>query len=171
MTAQPISTVITTASGIVRRLPTNLEPGRVAGLDSEGRIVVDDFAARTSNPLVRAGLTMRPFMFGLTLCCNASDKGVEDGVACRGCYGMEEIGSYLHKADDGTFPGLDPVVQFRMTRTAELDAKLASHGPPLTISVTVLPRSVILRASSAEETFALYGYVAAFMAQPVSVGA
>ena len=24
--------------------------------------------------------------YGLTLCCEASDKGVEDGVACRACY-------------------------------------------------------------------------------------
>lgn len=98
-----------TASGRRKALPENLDPARVAGLDPEGRIVVDDFDARNAEPRAVGGHTMQPFMFGLTLCCNASDKGVEDGVVCRGCYSAEETGAYLFRTDEGTFPGLDPV--------------------------------------------------------------
>lgn len=93
---------IVTESGRTKRLPVALSPTRVAGLDEDGRIVVDDFGAR-NDP--RDGA----FMFGLTLCCNASDKGIEDGVVCRGCYSYDETGSYLFRAPDGSFPGLDPV--------------------------------------------------------------
>lgn len=88
---------------------------RIAGLDPDGRIVVDDFDARNSEPEVRGpyadgrSYVHRPFMFGLTLCCQASDKGVEDGIVCRGCYSYEETGNYLYKEDDGSFPGLDPI--------------------------------------------------------------
>lgn len=102
--------IITTASGRIRMLPEGLDVSRVAGLDPEGRIVVDDFDARNAEPITGINFTMGPFMFALTLCCNASDKGVEDGVVCRGCYGYDEIGDYLFRAADGTFPGLDPVV-------------------------------------------------------------
>lgn len=75
---------------------------RIKGLDPLGRIVVfssdlwgDDTAPR--------------FLFGLSLCCNAFDKGVETGVVCRRCYGPES-GSYLFRAEDGSYPGLDPLV-------------------------------------------------------------
>jgi hypothetical protein len=101
-------TTITTTSGRTAALPKDLDLARVAGLDPEGRIVVDDFNARNADP-TRKG-DEAPFMFGLTLCCNASDKGAEYGVVCRGCYGSDEVGAYLYRADDGTFPGLDPIV-------------------------------------------------------------
>jgi hypothetical protein len=102
---------IVTASGRAKALPANLDPERVVGLDADGRIVVDDFGALNSpaptpehNPFADA-----PFLFGHTLCCNASDKGVEDGVVCRGCYDTVDVGSYLYREADGTFPGLDPI--------------------------------------------------------------
>lgn len=78
----------------------------LCGLDPEGRIVIDNFDA-LNQPYSEHWMT-RPFLFGLTLCCNASDKGVEDGVVCRACYG-EESGSYLYMQSNGTFPGLDRV--------------------------------------------------------------
>jgi len=102
-------TAIITESGRRKRLPDGLDPQRVAGLDEDGRIVVDDFDARNAAPITIAGHTTNPFMFGLTLCCNASDKGVEDGIVCRGCYGSQDVGNYLYREDDGTFPGLDPI--------------------------------------------------------------
>lgn len=106
-----MSTTITTASGRTQVLPDTLDVKRVAGLDDEGRIVVDDFDARNAEPIdLRNGYLMMPFMFGLTLCCNASDKGVEDGVVCRGCYGDSDTGHYLYRDPDGEFPGLDPTV-------------------------------------------------------------
>lgn len=89
-------TTITTAAGRTRRLPVDLEPSRVFGLDPEGRIVVNDFDGA--------------FMFGLTLCCDAADKGVENGVVCRACYDTSDVGSYLFPAEDGSFPGLDVTV-------------------------------------------------------------
>jgi hypothetical protein len=101
---------ITTQSGRTKTLPANIDPARVAGLDEDGRIVVDNFNARTAEPIVIAGYTQQPHMFGLTLCCNASDKGTEDGIVCRGCWSPDEIGNYLFRAPDGSFPGLDPVV-------------------------------------------------------------
>lgn len=101
-------TTIVTASGRTRMLPTTLDPGRVVGLDRDGRIVVNDFDAFNAEPRVIGGYTMTPFLFGLTLCCDASDKGLEHGVVCRGCYGSAETGNYLYRAEDGTFPGLDP---------------------------------------------------------------
>jgi hypothetical protein len=106
-----MSITITTESGRTQVLPDTLDPDRVAGLDFEGRIVVDDFDARNAEPidLGNAG-TLNPFMFGLTLCCNASDKGIEDGVVCRGCYGYEDTGNYIYRDKDGNFPDLDPKV-------------------------------------------------------------
>lgn len=97
---------IVTQSGRTRTLPVGLEPERVAGLDQAGRIVVDDFNARAEKP-------GSSFMFGLTLCCNAYDKGAGDAVVCRGCYSEGEVGSYLYRSSDGTFPGLDPVKELR----------------------------------------------------------
>jgi len=93
-----MSTTITTASGRTRTLPATLAPERVLGLDEDGRFVV----AVTDDA---------PFLFGLTLCCDASDKGAEHGIVCRGCYGSEEVGNYLWRNPDGTYDGLDPVVE------------------------------------------------------------
>jgi hypothetical protein len=90
-------TAVRTASGARKELPATLDPERVVGLDLDGRIVVkvtDD----------------APFLFGLTLCCNAFDKGVEGGVVCRACYGDSDIGHYLYPDDTGSFPDLDPIV-------------------------------------------------------------
>jgi hypothetical protein len=112
---------LTTASGRTATVLSDdlARSERIAGLDPEGRIVVDDFDAR--NP-AKQGITYTdwngekrtdpPFMFGLTLCCQASDKGMEDGVFCRACYGTKpdaDAGSYLYRADDGSFPDLDPI--------------------------------------------------------------
>lgn len=100
-------TTLVTESGRERDLPAGLNLEIVCGLDEDGRIVVDNFDA-----LHGTG----PFLFGLTLCCNASDKGGEDGIYCRSCYGDSDIGNYLHPAVvDGkrTFPTLDPVKEIR----------------------------------------------------------
>ena len=97
---------ITTVSGRTAEVPEHLE--NVVGLNADGRIVVDPFDARNATPAVIAGHTMTPYMFALTLCCNAYDKGTEDGAVCRGCYGSDG-GEYMYRAADGTFPGLDPI--------------------------------------------------------------
>jgi hypothetical protein len=99
--------IIHTASGATKPLPEDLDPERVAGLDPEGRIVVDDFDARAKG---------EGFLFALTLCCNASDKGTEHGVVCRGCYSDAEVGDYLWwqpptSEAPGGFPGLDELVE------------------------------------------------------------
>ena len=116
MSTSTSSTVrIVTASGRQRDLPPTLtDPeGRVVGLDEDGRIVVDNFG--TSSRPYHEG----DFVFGLTLCHDASDKGVEDGVVCRACYGDADTGAdagnYLFRAPDGSFPGLDPVDRFEET--------------------------------------------------------
>lgn len=104
-----MTNTITTASGRTRTLPDTLDIKVVAGLDLDGRIVVDHFDARNAEPSKLLG---QPFMFGLTLCCDASDKGCEDGVYCRACYGSKpnaDEGNYLYRASDGSFPDLDPI--------------------------------------------------------------
>jgi hypothetical protein len=93
-----VTTTITTASGRTRDLPEHVDAAKVVGLDPDGRIVVEDFGPDPT------------FVFGLTLCCNAYDKGVENGIVCRNCYSYEENGAYLFRRSDGTYPGLDPVV-------------------------------------------------------------
>lgn len=109
-----MTVTITTRSSRTRTLPENLDPTRVAGLDPEGRIVVNDFDARNASGIKVGEHTLMPYMFALTLCCDASDKGVEDGVVCRGCYGTApnaDAGDYLFRAPDGTFPGLDEKIR------------------------------------------------------------
>jgi hypothetical protein len=105
-------TTITTASGRTKVLPPNVDAAQVAGLDEAGRIVMDWFDARNTKPTpIGGGYSTQPFMFGLTLCCNA-DKGGEDDIYCRACYGTKpnaDAGSYLDRAADGSFPGLDPI--------------------------------------------------------------
>lgn len=68
----------------------------VLGRDPEGRIVVRFYPHSPDG-----GWT-----FGLTLCCNAVDKGVEDGVVCRGCYGDTDVGVYSPRVADA-FLGWD----------------------------------------------------------------
>lgn len=98
-------TTLHTAGGQHKLIPEEWadDLDRLHGLDREGRIVVDNYDA-----------SGRPhdheFLFGLTLCCNASDKGTEHGVVCRGCYSPGEVGNYLFATEDGHFPGLDPVI-------------------------------------------------------------
>lgn len=99
-----MSAVIVTRSGRSVPLPVGLDAERVVGLDRDGRIVVDDFDALHGDG---------PFLYGLTLCCNASDKGVEDGVVCRGCYGYDEVGAYLYPTPTREFPDLDRVKEVR----------------------------------------------------------
>lgn len=93
-----MSTLVT-VSGRRRELPEGLDPKRVAGVDEDSRIVMAD----------PEGDEAPPFLFGLTLCCNAYDKGVEHGIVCRGCYGDDDIGNYLWRDEDGDYYGLDPV--------------------------------------------------------------
>lgn len=127
---------VTLASGATRVLPDDIDAARVAGLDPRGRIVVDDFDARATPLPAPEDYTFAdaPFLFGLTLCCNAYDKGVEDGVVCRGCYSYDEVGAYFHRAADGTFPGVDPVVSVDTVTTvsyaaaADLAAALHAEG-------------------------------------------
>lgn len=91
-----MSATLITQSGRTKRLPDHLEQKDVLGLDAEGRIVVRlDF--------------MTDYAYGLTLCCNAFDKGMEDGVYCRACYGAksDDTGAYLDVVD-GKVVGLDP---------------------------------------------------------------
>lgn len=86
--------------------PGSITRDMIAGLDTDGRIVIDQWGARTSTTSPSGG---RAFMFGLTLCCNASDKGTEHGVVCRSCFSSAESGNYLFREPDGSFPGLDPI--------------------------------------------------------------
>lgn len=95
-----MTTMIRTASGRTRDLPEHVNPEQVRGLDEDGRIVVADFDGNAG----------AEFLFGLTLCCNAYDKGGENSIYCRGCYGDDDVGNYLWRNDDGTYRGLDPVV-------------------------------------------------------------
>jgi hypothetical protein len=116
-----MSTTIITESGRERTLPDDLNLEIVCGLDEEGRIVVDWFDAFNEPyvPYTKRDLetyVSHPFVFGLTLCCDASDKGCEDGVYCRACYGSKpdaDAGHYIYKEADGTFPGLDLVKEVR----------------------------------------------------------
>lgn len=64
-------------SGATRDLPASLADV-VKGLTAEGRVVVDNHG----------------HLFGLTLCCNAYDKGAEHGVVCRACYSSADTGEY-----------------------------------------------------------------------------
>jgi hypothetical protein len=89
---------IKTASGRTKRVPAHVQIDTIVGLDEAGRVVVHEE-------------WMGNHAFGLTLCCNAFDKGVEDGVVCRSCYSYEEHGNYLFQAPDGSWPGLDPMVE------------------------------------------------------------
>jgi len=95
------SRVLDLASGLHRRIPADLE--NVVGIASDGRIVVDSFDAFNGSESEVAGHTMRPFLFGLTLCCNAYDKGVEDGVVCRRCYSYDDSGDYYFRDPDGSW--------------------------------------------------------------------
>lgn len=94
-----------TLSGQVRDIPEHLVD-EVVGLDTEGRIVVDQFGV-----LDLAEPKNDDFLFALTLCCNTSDKGLEYGVACRGCLREDDTGDYLFFDETtGTFPGLDQII-------------------------------------------------------------
>lgn len=57
---------------------------RVEGLDPDGRIVVRHYPEEPDGG----------WLFALTLCCNASDKGTETGIVCRGCFSDAEVGDY-----------------------------------------------------------------------------
>lgn len=102
---------LTTVSGRTKQIPDfpqkqeypdQVTESDVVGLDLDGRIVVDLFHVR--------GKEYNPnnYLFGLTLCCNASDKGTEHGTVCRRCYGHEH-GKYIWIDSQGEFPGVDAV--------------------------------------------------------------
>lgn len=95
---------ITTKAGRTRGVPSHVDVLEVVGLDPDGRFVVDPMAGYDNAP--------HDYLFGLTLCCNAYDKGTESGVVCRSCYGTKrnaDVGEYLYPNKDGEFPDLDPV--------------------------------------------------------------
>lgn len=91
-------TAIKTKSGRTRRVRSDVNPRTIVGLDQEGRVVVRE-------------PWMDDYAFGLTLCCDAWDKGLDDCVVCRACLGAKsgDTGHYMQMADDGSLPGLDPV--------------------------------------------------------------
>lgn len=103
--------MLVTESGRSRGVKANTVEGvgadNICGLDEDGRIVVDNFGTREKP--YESG----QFLFGLTLCHDASDKGVESGIVCRACYGDAsngaDVGNYLWRDPDGSFPGLDPI--------------------------------------------------------------
>lgn len=67
-------TVITCQSGVTRLVKYAVSDDTpVLGLDEDNRVVVDVYGHR----------------FGLTLCCDAFDKGSDDTVVCRACYGPD----------------------------------------------------------------------------------
>lgn len=83
------------ASGVTRVAARSLVAApqgemRVAGLDPEGRIVVHFYPDSPDGG----------WRFGLTLCCDASDKGGQSGVVCRGCYGDADVGVYDPRVAD-----------------------------------------------------------------------
>lgn len=55
----------------------------IIGLDPQGRVIVD----LTSEMGTKDD---KPYLFGLTLCCDGFDKGYEDGVFCRSCGGANQ---------------------------------------------------------------------------------
>lgn len=131
---------VKTRSGRNRSFLSTIDPTRIVGLDADGRIVVNDFDAfnpeRASRLVEYGGITSTesPFLFGLTLCCNASDKGTEDGVVCRACYGARapyDEGSYLFMNTDRTYD-FDPA-EFVQTGT----------GPRIQRFVPVIPDDAI----------------------------
>jgi hypothetical protein len=93
-------------SGATREVSEDLSYP-VVGLDAEGRIVVD----------------MGHWLFGLTLCCNAFDKGMEDGVYCRACYGAKpnaDAGMYDPTVVDPVVPPPDPGLQMVADRHGKI---------------------------------------------------
>jgi hypothetical protein len=103
---------IRTRSGACRIVDSAVDAETIVGLDPDGRLVVDTFGD-AFHPDRRKIEQSTPFLFGLTLCCNAYDKGGECDVYCRACYGgaaNADAGAYLYMAADGTYPGFDPAV-------------------------------------------------------------
>lgn len=64
-------------NGAVLKVPSSwpdASADAVVGLDEDGY------------PVAAAGYRGDRWYFGLTMCCGASFKGVEDGIVCRACY-------------------------------------------------------------------------------------
>lgn len=89
-----MTAILRTVSGRSAVVPDHVDLETVIGLDEAGRIVVHEG-------------WMSDFAFGLTLCCSAFDKGVEDGIVCRACFGQADVGNYLPADGAGSFVGLD----------------------------------------------------------------
>lgn len=93
---------ITTKSGRTATLMAHVDQSLVLGLDRDGRIVMDSTDDDCG------------FLFALTLCCQAYDKGASDGVVCRSCYGMDDVGAYLFiDPKSGACPDLDVLVSLQ----------------------------------------------------------
>jgi hypothetical protein len=99
--------IVRTRSGAEKEFKSAIDWTRIVGLDWDRRVVVNDFDAfredRASRTVNYGGIasTESPFLFGLTLCCNASDKGTDWGVCCRSCYGDSD------NADEGSYIFMD----------------------------------------------------------------
>lgn len=163
-----MSTSIRTASGKTSRVPDHVDLRKIVGLDSEGRIVVDDYRAFATPPAAPDSLT-RPFLFALSACCAAYDKGGESGVYCRSCYG-DEAGDYLFfRNADGSWLGLDPMVEIRTSApmTDELDGLAAERG----VEVKRFPTTVSLRCSEriGDDTVALLAVLHGSLAETADV--
>lgn len=93
-TNQAQKVTLTFQSGKTREVRESIKD-QVVGLDDDGRIVVDQ------------GMDMH---YGLTLCCDAFDKGTADAVVCRSCYGTTDTGAYYFPGPDGKIPApFDPI--------------------------------------------------------------
>lgn len=135
---------LTLASGATAEVPANID--NVVGIDSEGRIVVDHFDALADDAKDGA------FLFGLTLCCNASDKGVEDGVVCRGCYGYDDTGAYHFRRMD------DPSCPFPDVDLAVTPIPAAAPAAPVTKKEsTMSEKATTKKSSGAAAQFAAMG--------------
>lgn len=101
-------TQIKTASGRTRRVAPHVDTTTILGLDEDGRVVVQEDWMKKEPDAYAFGLTLPgPGCEGF-----AWDKGVEDGVVCRRCYGTHDVGNYLFFRDEaGNFVGLDPLVE------------------------------------------------------------
>lgn len=92
--------MLSTTSGRIREIPEHIDLTSILGLDSEGRIVIRES-------------WMDSYAFGLTLCCDAYDKGGDDDIYCRACKGAKpnaDAGYYHFELRDGSIPNIDPVL-------------------------------------------------------------
>lgn len=106
-----MTTTILLASGKTREIAYDVSDDYpVLGVDADGRVVRD----------------MGGYTFATTLCCDAFDKGMEDGVGCRACYGIDggpgerRDGTKVPVSDSGVYDA--EVADVALTVTVRSDA-------------------------------------------------